>query len=395
VATSSIERPFDNYRTAITEAEHFFGRGELLDEVRSSPFQLRIILGGRRLGKTSFLRAVEWSLLDSGSRAFPVYIDLQGEQPESLDNFRYIVIARLREAIDRWKQVPLAAAREMYRRFLRQITATEVTLGWIKFKLGNKDYDRKLINDDFKHLLLDAMEELRDWDRQKFDGVCLILDEADFIARQDWADDAWGYLRSLKDSDTAIRSRLGLLLSGYRDLKEYRQGKGSPFPNIGERYWLGAFTDAEMRQLVEHRIRLEQASLADDELIALQEWAGTHPYLLQQLLNGFFDNYREPTPRPLEKLLAELMHRRADDFSRWWQAGQEADGLEGAEQTIYRELIVRRECTAETLATSAGLPVGRVANSLELLAGTGIIRQLDEERFIIGAKLFEQWVVQQ
>jgi hypothetical protein len=392
---SSIERPFDNYRLAITEAEHFFGRGELLEQVRQAPFQLRIILGGRRLGKTSFLRAVEWSLLEKGSRAFPVYLDLQGEQPESLDHFRYILIARLRDAIEKWRQTPPDALREMYRRFLRQVTGTEVTIGWIKFKLANWDYERKLGNDNFRHLLVSTMEELREWDRQKFEGVCLILDEADFIARQDWADDAWSYLRSLKDSATDIRPRLGLLLSGYRDLKEYRQGKGSPFPNIGERCWLGTFTDAEMAQVVEHRTRLEQTALTDDELVAIQEWAGTHPYLLHQLLNALFDNHHREMPRPIENLLMDLIRHREDDFSRWWQSGGEADGLAGAEQTIYRELIVRRECTADDLGASIGIPLGKIANALELLAGTGIIRQLDDERFVIGAKLFEQWVIRQ
>jgi hypothetical protein len=70
-----LERPFDNFRVAITDPSHFFGRSELLNTMLRSPFQVRILLAGRRLGKTSALRAVEWNLLNPNTgnprRAFP------------------------------------------------------------------------------------------------------------------------------------------------------------------------------------------------------------------------------------------------------------------------------------------------------------------------------------
>lgn len=85
-------RPFDNYRLAIANPQDFFGRETFLENVRRSPFQVRILLGGRRLGKTSTLNAVKWTLLNAGQdnyRAFPVSFNLQQEQPDSLDRFRY------------------------------------------------------------------------------------------------------------------------------------------------------------------------------------------------------------------------------------------------------------------------------------------------------------------
>ena len=76
-----MERPFDNFRVAITDPLYFIGRNKLLESVKESPFQIRFLLGGRRLGKTSALRALEWRLLDIKSiqpcRAFPVFINLQ------------------------------------------------------------------------------------------------------------------------------------------------------------------------------------------------------------------------------------------------------------------------------------------------------------------------------
>ena len=58
MADSLKQRPFDNFRVTITDPPYFFGRNELLAAVQRSPFQVRILLGGRRIGKTSLLRAV-------------------------------------------------------------------------------------------------------------------------------------------------------------------------------------------------------------------------------------------------------------------------------------------------------------------------------------------------
>lgn len=124
---TSIDRPFENFRAAITDPDYFFGRSEFLKQVQQSPFQVRILLGGRRLGKTSALRAAEWTLLnhkpDNHSRAFPVIISLKTEQPKNLDNFRYLLIVRLREAMSRWQQTPGASLREMYQQYLRQVSS--------------------------------------------------------------------------------------------------------------------------------------------------------------------------------------------------------------------------------------------------------------------------------
>lgn len=148
-----------------------------------SPFQVRILLGGRRLGKTSALRAVEWNLLNPTSsyprRAFPVLINLQLEQPKDLDNLRYLLIARLREAIERWRQVPLTEIRQMYRDFLGKITGGEVTLKFlsqadIKLNFTNADTEKRLDNDNFRLAFLKTTEELR---KLKFQGVCFLIAE--------------------------------------------------------------------------------------------------------------------------------------------------------------------------------------------------------------------------
>ena len=134
------------------------------------------------------------------------------------------------------REVPLTEMRQMYREFLSQIKSSEVTFSFlkqlgIKFNIDNHAHERRLNNDSFRVAFLNTTEELR---KLNFQGVCFLIDGAEFIVRQNWATDAWAYLRGLKDTDTAIKPLLGLLLSGYRDLKEYQQRVGSPLLNIAE-----------------------------------------------------------------------------------------------------------------------------------------------------------------
>ncbi|BAY30017.1 hypothetical protein NIES2107_18610 [Nostoc carneum NIES-2107] len=363
-----------------------------------SPFQVRILLAGKRLGKTSALRAVEWNLLNPTSnyprRAFPVLINLQLEQPKDLDNLRYLLIARLREAIERWRQVPLAEIRQMYRDFLGKITGGEVTLKFltqadIKLNFTNSDTEKRLDNDNFRLAFLKTTEELR---KLKFQGVCFLIDGAEYIVKQTWANDAWAYLRGLKDTDTAIKSSLGLLLSGYRDLKEYQQRVGSPLLNIAEIEWLGALTAEDTKKLICDRAEQENITLNDDTISAILEWSGCHPYLTQQALNLIFDSHPQHS---LDHLTDKLLQHHDKDFSAWWNDENLTGGFSQDERTVYSALIHTRTTTPQELAQYTSFSRAKVTEALEVIAGTGVISSSDDESYTLGSRLFEEWVKQQ
>ncbi|MEH2320741.1 ATP-binding protein [Nostoc sp.] len=393
------ERPFDNFRVAITDPSHFFGRSELINTMLKSPFQVRILLGGRRLGKTSALRAVEWNLLNPNTnyprRAFPVLINLQLEQPKDLDNLRYLLIARFREAIERWRDVPLTEFRQMYREFLSQIKSGEVTLSFlkqlnIKLNINNPDSERRLNNDSFRLAFLKTTEELR---KLNFQGVCFLIDGAEFIVRQNWATDAWSYLRGLKDTDTAIKPCLGLLLSGYRDLKEYQQRVGSPLLNIAEIEWLAPLRDNETKELIRDRAEQEKISLSEEKITSLIEWSGCHPYLTQQALNIIFDSNHQQ--QICANLIDKLLQHHDKDFSAWWNAEHLSGCFGEDERKVYYALVQHHKGTPQDLAQYTGFSRVKVADALEVIAGTGVIRQLDDESYTLGSRLFEEWVTQQ
>jgi len=384
------ERPFDNFRLAIADPRYFFGREKILSAVTRSPFQVRILLGGRRMGKTSTLNAVTWTLLNT-SNAFPVFFNFQQDQPKSLDNFRYLLINKLQEAIASYKGQN-RGFRQKYLRFLRQISGGEISGIKAKLNVTNPHRERSLVNEDFREDLLKLIEQLQ---KRKMNGICFIIDGAEFIVKQDWANDCWSYLRALKDTDTAIKPFVGFLLSGYRDLKDYQQRVGSPLLNIAEVNWLAPLTETETRTLINCRSQEERITLTAGEINCIVEWAGGHPYLTQQMLNAMFDDRRGHGTRSTEKLTSNLVRKHDPDFAGWWDESQRSYCFSSIEQKVYQALVSQREGTPQTLARQAQLSEGEVADALEVMVGTGVIRQLDEERYAMGAKLFEEWVARE
>jgi hypothetical protein len=392
-------RPFDNFRLAITDPLYFFGRRDLLSEIQRSPFEVRVLLGGSRMGKTSTLNGVRLHFLDAGNqesfRAFPVLFDFQREQPKSLENFLYLLIARLREAIANPQQEPNLESnwRQTYRRFLRQLSGAEVGIFGIKLNVTNPNQERCLVQEDFRQDLLAIIKQLQ---KHEFEGICFLFDGAEFIISQDWANHAWSYLRWLKDMDTAISPFFGLILSGYRDLKNYQQRTGSPLLNIAKVEWLSLLSESEIRTLIARRCENEQIQLTEQVVNAVIAWAGCHPYLTQQMLNAIFDNRRLDKPRSPKDLIRYLIRQQHDkDFSALWDGKTKSYGFGEKEQAIYLALVKQRQGSGETLASQVQLSFGEVEDTLEVLAGTGVIRQLDDERYAVGAKLFEQWVAQE
>jgi hypothetical protein len=180
----------------------------------------------------------------------------------------------------------------------------------IKLNINNPDYERRLNNDNFRLAFLKTLNELR---KLNFQGVCFLIDGAEFIVRQNWASDAWSYLRGLKDTDTAIKPFLGLLLSGYRDLKEYQQRVGSPLLNIAEIEWLAPLSEQETRELIGDRTEQEQVALSEDRITSIIQWSGCHPYLTQQTLNIIFDSHHQKESH--SNSVAKLLQHHDNDFS--------------------------------------------------------------------------------
>lgn len=389
------KRTFDGFRIAITDPNYFVGRSDLVAKLNHSPFEVHILLGGNRLGKTSTLRAIEWTLLSSesptASRAFPVYINLHKDQPKDSDNFRYILISRLRESLVKWQRAPWEGIRKTYLKFLSEIVEADANLGFLKVKVLNpthaRQFDQKYFEEELKHAISDV-------DRHGFNGICFLLDEAEFIVRSNWGNDACSYFRALKDSDAAIDPFLGLLFSGYRGVKEYQQRVGSPLYNIASVMWLECLSELDVKKLIEIRTSDEETELSAQETDFIWRYGGGHPDLTQQTINLLLDVRKAKKPFSESDLILQLLHKHNHDFSKWWNLdGSNPDGFSIVDRKVYLELTSSGEGTFETLSKSSGLPPLRVLDSLQVLAGTGVIRCLNDLTYSISSQLFEKWVI--
>ncbi|NER03471.1 MAG: TrmB family transcriptional regulator [Okeania sp. SIO3C4] len=395
---TTLVRP--DFKLPISDNRYFFGRNDILAAIERSPFSVRILLGGHRLGKTSLLNEIQHRFLTSSNsdyRAFPVLFNLQQERPENLDHLRYLMIARLQEAFAEYKEGRLSNWRKSYRRLLRQISGGEINLGvpkkvgGITLKVTNPDSERRLINEDFRQDLLRILKSLK---KKNFVGVCYLIDGAEFIVSQEWANDAWSYLRALKDTDTALKPFVGLIFSGYQDLKDYQQKVGSPLLNIAEVEWLAALKESDVQQLIAYRRQVENIFLTNEEIEEIIEWSGAHPYLVQQLLNTIFDYKNSDKSYVMDSLMNNLIRQYDGDFSAWWDNKKKSYSFSAIERSVYLKLIEQRMGTTESLAEKVDLSIGEVADALEVLAGTGVIQKIDDEQYKIGAKIFEKWVIQ-
>ncbi|MDJ0737025.1 MAG: CHAT domain-containing protein [Nostocaceae cyanobacterium] len=153
-----------------------------------------------------------------------------------------------------------------------------------------------------------------------------------------------------------------MLLSGYRDLKEYQQRVGSPLLNIAEIEWLAPLNHQDTKQLICDRAAQENISLTEQTISAIMEWSGCHPYLTQQLLNIIFDHHQQES---WTNLINQLLQYHDKDFSSWWNAEHLSGCFSEDERTVYFALLQQRTATPQDNSCQ-----GATVSSHQAFAGT-------------------------
>lgn len=394
----SAPRRFDNFRLPITEERYFVGQENLLGVMRRSPFQVRFLFGGRRTGKSSALRAVERRLLRTLTggpySAFPVFVDLQLYQPASLGQLRFLLSTQLRVAMRVWGRIRKPRRPLVYERFLQGMIRREldVVIGVPPISVTLKSplkRGREIRHEEFFSNLVYQIARLR---RNGFRGVCFLLDEADFIVQKDWSSDSWSYFRGLKEN-TTLRSSFGLLLSGFRTVRDFQQKKASPLYNIAAPdEWMSPLQESEIRSLIVTRCEDEGVLLSSIDRAVTSEWGGGHRYLTQQVLNVILDARGTKSSVRTDDLMLDLSRRLSRDFVGLWNVEQRPDGFGDVERELYCALVECREATEMDLTRSSVRRPRQIEDALEILVGAGVVQKADDGKYRVGARLFEEWV---
>lgn len=348
--------------------EMFFGRQEQVAYVVSQLLTAKgdsiALIGGRRMGKTSFLEALQRALLaeiDAPAgrpMPLPILIDFTGENIKSERGFVRRVIAK---AAAGW-QHPDG----------RSIPALPDGLP-----------PQEPPGPAFE-------EQLQPWSRlvtERFGcppRLILLLDECEHIVDHHWTPDLYRVLRYLLDG-VSSRNTLKVVMAGSHRFLTRVYLAGSPLENILQYHRLYAFDRPATEALIQQPTR--QQTPPD---VAEAVWAesGGHPFLVQYLMHTLCQRgLAGSTAADVVDAAAEFLRSRSD-FTRWLERlGPTAVAAYGAlleSESGLSVAAVRRR------VAPAGHDLQRI---LEALQYHGLVRA-NRGVYAVTAGIFRRWFVE-
>ena len=336
-----------------TTPDLFFGRDTLLHEIgvgllKGASFGLT---GGRRMGKTTFLRKLEGDLRrqafgapQDGLSVLIVYLDLHAVPPPlSPDAIYDVVLAQVRRALP---ATATPSAPEPLHPFAQELA---------------------------RHL---AGSESRP-------QVVVLFDEIQPLVTADWGPGFLANWRSFLHNEPAVDPYLSAVFAGSQELDYLRHELGSPLANILTWKGLRVFDQASTARLVREPSGLGAA--VDDVTVGrIHESTGGHPFLIQYFMHRVL---AEPGTE-ISEIVADserrFLEEHADKFRAWW------DRFDERARRLYAALVDVPEGLVRSAAADL-IGVQQADRAIELLCHTGVA--LDEPREIVRAvgTLFRAW----
>ncbi len=343
----------------IDEPRYFHGRRALLDACRKTPWRVRVLLGGPRIGKTSFLNQYEYEISKNTGSAhfFTIYMNIGLNIPSGkLDMFDRLLsklAVTIRQSVD-------------------PLWPTHDTIHSV---------------DCFEGRLEVAIEALR---VHGFHGVSFALDECETLVGQDWwTKDASPTLRFEVESAT-FGKRLSFVFTGFRELRDHHQIVGSRLMDVATSDWLSPLGSSEVRALV-HR-RCGKRGVGDQELADVESLAGGHPWLTQRLVSSWLDSKSNSGRPSVREVGANLLVSLDHHFDVWWGRDGVKGGLKEPERRVYLALMSLGEASEVELATRTNQSEYNCRKCLHVLCGVGIVVATGDQSYRLGARLFADWV---
>lgn len=255
-----------NFTLPVTDPKRFFGHHELVNELVHglSNQKAYAIYGGRRTGKTSILRMIEYKLEENsvGSMRYkiiPIYLDLELEVFTSPKDFFQVVLDKL--------QVKLSSGRS---KLLEQNLVLTNNYA-IKFI-------RAFIN------LLECIEP--EYQNIK---IALLIDGLDKFYKLDWTIEVEEKLRAIV-SNSPISGRLGILLAGGVTflIDSHSNRLTSPLVNVlNKEIIIPMCSRSQMRQLINAPLNTEASIKVSDEIFYQ---TGGNMFLAQYILSDLWES---------------------------------------------------------------------------------------------------------
>ncbi|GBC94015.1 hypothetical protein HRbin15_02520 [bacterium HR15] len=323
----------------------FYGteRFELITEIisglkRGESFA---VIGGRRIGKTTFLRKLEEEITKANHILFPVYIDAQA--------------------------MPGASS-------------PSEAFNWIRSSV-QQSIGADLLGDDWG------------WIRKAIDvtrcpKLILLIDEFDTLREYSWCFTFFDNLRAVLHNMPGISEWIAVVITGARMMQTLRNSAGSPLANVLTWKYLYLLNKEDTRRLVQEPTGMQFGSDVSETI-----WVetGGHPFLVQHLMHHLFEKAEEMGEKQaIEFAKSKFLDEHSITFRQWW-----FDHLEEDERKIYRVLREKGKMSAAEIAEVLEYKVGTVKEYLRTLSYMGVVRKEKEnerEVFSISGIMFNQWV---
>lgn len=263
-----------------------YGRDELISEfikgLAEYPLTHFGLAGGRRMGKTTFLRHIEMEIrvrLESWSQAglqlLPIYID-------------GLSLPRPLDPTDIWGTILKEIGRQ----------------------LGQPNLPEKKIDFAiFKEILPALLQTVSLRPR-----VILIFDEVEPILACDWGHGFLAHCRALLGHTPGLSGYVSAVFAGAHEMAELQKDVGSPLADILEWRILHALDELEACRLMQEPIEVAWPSAFLE--LAYQETGG-HPMLLQYIMGQVCSLSGTPEQR-LSQAITTFEGNQRRQFNEWW-----------------------------------------------------------------------------
>lgn len=347
-----------NYNLPVTP-KMFFGRHQQVALVAQRLLAPQgdsfALIGGPRMGKTSFLEALQRQLIETSrnsiTRVYPVQFDLSAGEIKSEQDFFELIFDLVN---DQWgtprNQKSHTGSRPISHWFSQWLA------DWSRAKIAHPGHTIRLI------LLLDGCEQIVDkvWTNQLYKALRSILINA------------------------KTRNLFKVVLTGSQHFLHQVEQDGSPLRNILIYEKLHPFDNERTRALI-----TDPQILAIDKSIVqtITDASGGHPFLTQYLLHSLWNLGMEQVTVSDVHTIAEQFPRHRSDFSNWY------DNWSPSSQSVY-EIIAQSKTVLNHIEIRAAMGKSspyNLAQALDTLHYYGIIQEVGKRTYWASSAMFRQW----
>jgi hypothetical protein len=92
-----------------------------------------------------------------------------------------------------------------------------------------------------------------------------------------------------------------------------------------------------------------------------------------------------------EALVRRALLEHNQVFRDWWNSDGKADGLTERERTVYGLIPEEGNVSLDDLLSRLDAKLMPLLETMQILCGSGLIREVENERYEMGSRLFRRW----